>query len=234
MREGYIKLNRTPDVMEIIRAYPPAWIVLTVIALRAKRTNNFSAIGLKEGEALMGDYQATGLSRRQYRTALEKLEDWGLVTTKPTNKGTIVKLLNSTIYDINTESTDHQTDQRPYHQPTINRPTTVPSTDHQPTTNKNDKKEKKGKNEKNERGVIPPPKQWVWDYTRQYKWSKEECAKFYDHHEARGWVLSNGKKARDWQALVRTWESNRKKWDKPPTNLPSSEKNAIIHDYRNE
>ena len=31
---------------------------------------------------------------------------------------------------------------------------------------------------------------------------------FIDFQEARGWVLSNGKKMKDWKATIRTWESN--------------------------
>ena len=31
---------------------------------------------------------------------------------------------------------------------------------------------------------------------------------FLDYHEARGWVLSNGKKMKNWQATIRTWEKN--------------------------
>ena len=29
-----------------------------------------------------------------------------------------------------------------------------------------------------------------------------------DFQEARGWVLSNGKKMKDWKATIRTWERN--------------------------
>ena len=31
---------------------------------------------------------------------------------------------------------------------------------------------------------------------------------FIDYQEARGWVLSNGKKMKDWKATIRTWERN--------------------------
>ena len=31
---------------------------------------------------------------------------------------------------------------------------------------------------------------------------------FMDFQEARGWVLSNGKKMKDWKATIRTWEKN--------------------------
>ena len=31
---------------------------------------------------------------------------------------------------------------------------------------------------------------------------------FLDYQEARNWVLSNGKKAKDWKAVIRTWKHN--------------------------
>jgi len=33
---------------------------------------------------------------------------------------------------------------------------------------------------------------------------------FCDYYEARGWILSNGRKMKDWKAAVRTWEQNNK------------------------
>lgn len=38
---------------------------------------------------------------------------------------------------------------------------------------------------------------------------------FLDYYEARGWILSNGKKCRDWKACVRTWE--KKEWRTAPS-----------------
>ena len=38
---------------------------------------------------------------------------------------------------------------------------------------------------------------------------------FLDYYKARGWILSNGKKCRDWKACVRTWE--KKEWRTAPS-----------------
>ena len=40
---------------------------------------------------------------------------------------------------------------------------------------------------------------------------------FVDYYEARGWILSNGKKMVDWKATVRTWEKNEKERQKQKT-----------------
>ena len=60
---------------------------------------------------------------------------------------------------------------------------------------------------------------------------------FIDFQEARGWVLSNGKKMKDWKATIRTWEKNN--FNKR-TSSKSSKDNAInvvkevMEEYRNE
>lgn len=60
---------------------------------------------------------------------------------------------------------------------------------------------------------------------------------FVDFQEARGWVLSNGKKMKDWKATIRTWEKNN--YNRKPVNKNSKD-NAInvvkevMEEYRNE
>jgi len=129
---GFIKLMKDSDETAELNKYPNCLSLLTLIARRAKRTNSFSASGLKMNQALIGDYKSCGLTERKYRTAKENLKKWGFVTFKATNKGTVATLLNTSVFDINTETTDEQVDS----QPTNNRRTT----DEQPTTNKNVKK----------------------------------------------------------------------------------------------
>lgn len=138
MGESWIKLHRTPCTRELLRE-KDAFHLLTVIALRAKRTMDFNVEGLKLGEALIGDHRNYQMTRQEYRTAMKKLKKWGFATFRTTNKGTIAKLINKRIYDINEES------QQPPEQPSANHQATSqqPSNNHRPTTNKNDKNEKK-------------------------------------------------------------------------------------------
>ena len=44
---------------------------------------------------------------------------------------------------------------------------------------------------------------------------------FVDFQEARGWVLSNGKKMKDWKATIRTWERNN--FNQKPVNKNSKD-----------
>jgi hypothetical protein len=139
VKESYIKLYRSDAAVELLKD-KSAFMLLTQIALRARRTDNFNVTGLKPGEALVGDYKTIGLSRQSYRSALLRLEKWKFITIKTTNKGTVATLCNYDIYDINISGGNQQTNQRPTN--------SQPSSNQRPTTNKNDK------NEKNVNNVI--------------------------------------------------------------------------------
>jgi hypothetical protein len=82
---------------------PLANHVLNVIARRARRTPD-PLNGLQVGECFVG-HKGLGLSEQQYRTVKKNLQKWGLVEFKKaervTDRGTVAKLLNSDIYDIN-------------------------------------------------------------------------------------------------------------------------------------
>ena len=128
MFTGFIKLNRCNKTEELMKDIP-CFMLLSLIAYRAKRKDDFSINNLKIGEALIGDYKAVGLTRQQYRTSLKKLENWGFVTTKTTNKGTVATLLDSEVYNINLEDTNQQNNHTSANE--------KPSANHQTTTNKN-------------------------------------------------------------------------------------------------
>jgi hypothetical protein len=135
-QKGFIKFNRTPDATELLK-HPNEFTLLALIATRARRTTTFSADNLQPGEALIGDYRACGLSESRYRTAKKNLEKWKFITTQATNKGTIARLINSSVFDINANECDGQG-----HKPMTNgsRPN-----DGRVATNKNEKNERNKK-----------------------------------------------------------------------------------------
>jgi len=136
----FVKLNRTEETEYILKHHPNAYLLLSLIAIRARRSPNFLK-DLDLCEAMIGDYKSCGLSHQQSRTALKYLEDNNLIHTCATNKGTVVKLINSDVFDINVIETNKQsTNQNAPHQHADNKPPNTKS-----TTNKNDK------NIKNER-----------------------------------------------------------------------------------
>lgn len=135
--DSFIKLYRSDVTNELLKD-THAFMLLTQIALRARRTDVFNVDNLKPGEALIGDYKSIGLSRQNYRSALKRLEKWNLITTKATNTGTIVTICNSNVYDINISEANQQNNRWVTNE--------QPSTNQRPTTNKNVKKEKNDKN----------------------------------------------------------------------------------------
>jgi hypothetical protein len=136
MANGFVKLGRGEATWELLEDHN-AFVLLTVVALRARRTGGFNRHGLQIGQALIGDYEAYGLSRQEYRSAKVRLQRYGLAAFKPTPRGTIATLLDQTIYDINAATEQHT----PNTQPTHSQHT--PNT--QSTTNKNEKNEKNEK-----------------------------------------------------------------------------------------
>ena len=108
------ELTGCNDFWEVIADYPLAFVLMSVIAQRAKRTLRHKIQSLEIGEAMIGDYRNYGMSHQQYRTALNKLVKWKFITIKVTNKGTIAKISDTRLYDINPQ-TDSQTKSQATH-----------------------------------------------------------------------------------------------------------------------
>ena len=99
MSAGFIKLRRTEETLELLKDHD-AFILLTVIALRARRPDEFNIHNLKSGEALIGDHDRYGLTQQQYRRAMRRLRRWGFATFKPTTHGTVATLVDARVYEI--------------------------------------------------------------------------------------------------------------------------------------
>lgn len=108
---GYIKLIRGEETTALFRDRN-AFILLAAIAYRARRTDD-PVSDLKVGEAQIGDVKNYGLTQQEYRTAKRKLKKWGFATFKATSKGTIAKLANTRIYDINLADGNEQPNEQP-------------------------------------------------------------------------------------------------------------------------
>lgn len=135
--------------------HPNAFTLLSLIASRARYANSARLDGLKIGQALIGDWEAAGLTRGQYRAALKRLVAHGYITTlgvrslKEGKRGTIATITNDSIYSITGQmqpSNDHHPTVTEYSNTTIDA-TTQTSTaqqphDHPTTTNNKGIKEK--------------------------------------------------------------------------------------------
>jgi hypothetical protein len=131
----FIKSIDSEESEWLAEKYPFAFLLLWKIAIRARRYSGHPD-GLQVGDAIIGDPKSTGMSRQNYRTAIKKLVEKKFIkiiyngkkfiereksTIKLTIKGMIVNILDSRIWDINPESSNHHINQQLTNsQPTAN------------------------------------------------------------------------------------------------------------------
>lgn len=119
MSDRFIKMIDSTKTDELQEYFPNAFLLLCYIARRARRTLD-DTYGLEPGDAIVGELESSkksGLSKKAYRNALEKLEELGFVKTvfNPKNKkpqkraikraikSKVVQLCDDSIFDINRE-----------------------------------------------------------------------------------------------------------------------------------
>jgi hypothetical protein len=59
---------------------------------------------------------------------------------------------------------------------------------------------------------IPPDPKDVWEYAKTIGLTQQDCRRWWDHHETRGWKLNRGVPMKDWRAALRTWKGNKARW----------------------
>jgi len=192
VRNGFIKVYRGGGIDEMLRR-PIALALLLQIALRARWRPGMGVNGLQPGQALIGDYATLGITERRYRTAKNWLKSAGLATFQATNKGTIATLLNSDIFDINTDGGDEQNDR----QPTGKRRTS----DEQKTTNEEGKK---GKN--NKERMKRPELSEVCSFCLEIGLPGSDGDYCFHKWQSNDWT-NGGKPIRDWKATIRAWKA---------------------------
>jgi hypothetical protein len=101
----FVKLIEESEEFEIlVKQRPTAFVLLTLIAIRARKVPLAISDGLEIGEALIGDFESYGATEQSYRTDKKYLKEWGFATFRSTNRGTIAKVVGSSIFDISRES----------------------------------------------------------------------------------------------------------------------------------
>ncbi len=101
-------IEHSQEFYELIMQRPSAFVLLAIIADRALKAPLVIPNGRDVGEAFIGDYEKYGATQQSYRTDKKILEKFGLVTFRPTSKGTIAKIVNSSIFDISRETSTSQ------------------------------------------------------------------------------------------------------------------------------
>ena len=91
---------------------------------------------------------------------------------------------------------------------------------------KEKEKEEDKEKEKDKNRFVAPTLEEVTAYMKEIGCDVDPQY-FLDYQEARNWVLSNGKKAKDWKAVIRTWKHN----DFKRTNSNSGVKTVVAQNY---
>ncbi len=99
MSDLFLKVMNNQSTAQFIAKHPKAFTLLYFIAQRSNR---------ETGEALIGDFEAMGMTRQEYRTALFYLTNKQptnnqQITIKTTNRGTVATLISKAIIDLNLE-----------------------------------------------------------------------------------------------------------------------------------
>lgn len=124
MSPRFIKFIPSEEALFLLKKKGHAFRLLTIIAESARRYEG-GPDGLKIGEALIGGFENYDMTERNYRTAkqllvkrrhieiIETCRTRKKSTTGSTTVGTKVKLLSSSVWDINLDEGDDRSDERP-------------------------------------------------------------------------------------------------------------------------
>lgn len=149
----------------------------------------------------------TGLSVKQVRTAIKKLESTGEVAIKSTNKYSVFTVKNYDLYQ--TKGKQETNEGQAEDKQETNK---GQAEDKQRATTK---ESKEGKKEKinNIKRFTPPTYEQVSTYCKERN-NTVDAERFYDFYESKGWMVGKNK-MKDWKAAVRNWERSSKQETKP-------------------
>lgn len=159
---------------------------------------------LKAGQLIVGRRRLAeelGFSERQIRTALKKLESTGEVTSKSTNKYTIITVVNWEDYQINEETATNDTSNE------------RPTKDQQKTNKrphlKNNKNIKNIKKRENTRTRVTPSMQSITVFAKENSIELAVANKFFDYYDRLGWKTTRGTDISGcWQDKLFEWNKN--------------------------
>lgn len=191
---GYIKLHRSLLDWEWHDAPVTGWLFVNLLLMASHSSTTWRGIGIERGQLVTGRKslsEQTGLSERQIRTALEHLQKTGEVTITPTNKFSLITIVQFEKF------------QAVEGKATIRTPAIPPADDQQSTTSEECKKYKKY-NSSRETRFTPPTIDEVRAYCMERQNGIDPQA-FVNYYDTSGW--KRGKTTiKDWRACVRTWE----------------------------
>jgi hypothetical protein len=203
MNEGFIKLYRKIIDWEWYTDVNTKSLFIHLLLMANHADQRWRGQVIKRG-SLVTSYGSlavqTGLSVKQVRNSLKKLEKTGDVASKSTNRNTLIMVLNYDSYQSMGQTKGIQTADNGH---------TIGQTEgNQRATNKNVKNDKNIKNKERVERKLPPTLDQIITYKIEIN-SSVDAERFYDYYNATNWTTGNTPIV-DWKAVFRNWSRNEK------------------------
>lgn len=216
--KGYIKIHRKFRDWEWYSEPVVKDVFLHLLITASWEDSRYKGHEIKAGQTIItvsGLASELGVSTRQVRTAIEKLESTGEITRKTTNRFTVVTVENWSLYQADYDDDGKQmTNKR---QTKGKQMTNRWQTDDKRTLYKEYKKTRIQENNNSARTRVShgdgvskftkPTLQEVKAYCIERK-NDVDPERFIDFYESNGWMVGKNR-MKDWRAAVRNWERNK-------------------------
>lgn len=204
MQRGFVKIHRGILDWEWYEDDNTFRLFLHLILKANHKDKKWRGILVPRGSLITGRNalaKELSLTPSKIRTSLENLKKTGELTSKTTNRFSMITICKYDTYnDLDFKN----------RQPDTNR---SPADRQQIATNKNEK------NEKNiyygEKKFRVPTTEELGQYfgERGSASPSVDAERFFDYYESKGWLVGKTK-MKDWKAAVRNWIKNSQKWEK--------------------
>lgn len=225
---GFIKTHRKIMEWEWYKNQNVKDVFLHLCLNANFKENNFEGVRIKPGQLVTSQShlaEELGLSRQKIRTALKNLERTGEITMEPTNKFTMITIVNWGKYQIqDLELTNNPTSE----QPTVNQQ----QTSEQPQLNNDNnlimeerKKDSQTAPSFSSSTPVPIPRsvEEVQQYCERMGY-KIDAARFFYYYSGHGWKTGN-EPIMDWHALVKYWNETQRESTEPVQEQTEENKN---------
>lgn len=199
LQNGFIALHRSLLSWGWHADPATGWLFVNLLLMANWTDSDWQGMTIKRGQLVTGRKALaaqTGLSEQTVRTSLNHLKSTNEITIIPTNKFSVITIVNyGKFQDISEMLTSTSTNNLTSDQPAANQ---------QLTTNEKEKQQEQGI--KPRKRFTPPTVDEVAAYCRE-RGNGVDAQRFVDFYTASGWMRGKTP-VKDWKACVRTWEQN--------------------------